>query len=37
VLGTFAMYYRDKRGPNDQEEHFTAVATRLAAKAIQGA
>jgi GAF domain-containing protein len=36
VLGTFAMYYRDKRGPTDLENHFTDVATRLAAKAIQG-
>ncbi len=35
VLGSFAMYYRDKRGPNDFEQHLTDVATRLAARAIQ--
>ena len=35
VLGSFAMYYREKRGPNDDERHLTDVATRLASKAIE--
>ena len=35
VLGSFAMYYREKRGPNDDERYLTNVATRLAAKAIE--
>jgi len=35
VLGSFAMYYRDKRGPNDDERYLTNVATRLAGKAIE--
>jgi GAF domain-containing protein len=35
VLGSFAMYYREKRGPNEDEHYLTSVATRLAAKAIE--
>jgi len=35
VLGSFAMYYREKRGPNDDERYLTNVATRLASKAIE--
>ncbi|HEY6806372.1 MAG TPA: GAF domain-containing protein [Pyrinomonadaceae bacterium] len=35
VLGSFAMYYREKRGPNDDERYLTSVATRLATKAIE--
>ena len=35
VLGSFAMYYRDKRGPNDQERHLTDIATGLASRAIE--
>jgi GAF domain-containing protein len=37
VLGSFAMYYREKRGPNDDERYLTNVATRLATKAIESA
>ena len=36
VLGSFAMYYRDKRGPNDRERQLTDVATSLAGRAIEG-
>ena len=35
VLGSFAMYYREPRGPNDREQHLTQVATKLAAEAIE--
>jgi hypothetical protein len=35
VLGSFAMYYRETRGPNAQERHLTDVATKLAAEAIE--
>jgi GAF domain-containing protein len=35
VLGSFAMYYREPRGPNGEERHLTDVATKLAALAIQ--
>ena len=35
VLGSFAMYYRETRGPNAQERHLTDIATKLAAEAIE--
>ena len=35
VLGSFAMYYRDPRGPTPEEQHLTDVATKLAARAIE--
>ncbi len=35
VLGSFAMYYREPRGPNPEEQHLTDVATKLAARAIE--
>jgi len=35
VLGSFAMYYRDKRGPNDSERSLTDIATKLASRAIE--
>jgi GAF domain-containing protein len=35
VLGSFAMYYREPRAPNDEEKHLTDVATKLAAQAIE--
>lgn len=35
VLGSFAMYYRDPRGPKPAEQHLTDVATRLASRAIE--
>src|SRR5882724_9118732 len=35
VLGSFAMYYRESRTPNDEERHLTDVATKLAALAIE--
>jgi PAS domain S-box-containing protein len=34
VLGTFAMYYRVARGPNDAEREWVRVATHLTAVAI---
>ena len=34
VLGSFAMYYREPRGPKLEEKHLTDVATRLASRAI---
>lgn len=34
VLGTFAMYYRDLRGPTAQEAEWVASATHLASIAI---
>src|ERR1043165_1194302 len=37
VLGSFAMYYRDPRGPKPEEQRLTDVATRLAARAIEHA
>lgn len=37
VLGSFAMYYREPRGPKPQEQRLTDVATRLAARAIEHA
>jgi GAF domain-containing protein len=37
VLGSFAMYYREPRGPKPQEQHLTDVATKLAARAIEHA
>jgi GAF domain-containing protein len=35
VLGSFAMYYREPRGPKDEERRLTDVATKLAARAIE--
>ena len=35
VLGSFAMYYRDPRGPKPEEQRLTDVATKLAARAIE--
>ena len=35
VLGSFAMYYRDPRGPKPEEQHLTDVATKLASHAIE--
>jgi len=35
VLGSFAMYYRDPRGPKAEEQHLTDVATKLASRAIE--
>ena len=35
VLGSFAMYYREKRGPRPEEQHLTDVATKLASRAIE--
>lgn len=35
VLGSFAMYYREKRGPKPEEQHLTDVATKLASRAIE--
>ncbi len=35
VLGTFAMYYREARGPSPQEREWVMGATHLAAVAIQ--
>ena len=35
VLGSFAMYYREPRTPNDDERHLADVATKLAAEAIE--
>jgi two-component system, cell cycle sensor histidine kinase and response regulator CckA len=35
VLGSFAMYYREPRTPNGDEQHLTNVATKLAAEAIE--
>lgn len=35
VLGSFAMYYRERRGPKPAEQHLTDVATKLAARAIE--
>jgi GAF domain-containing protein len=35
VLGSFAMYYREPRSPDGQEQHLTQVATTLAAEAIE--
>jgi len=37
VLGSFAMYYRDPRGPKPDEQRLTDVATKLAARAIERA
>ena len=37
VLGSFAMYYRERRGPKPEEQHLTDVATKLAARAIEHA
>jgi GAF domain-containing protein len=37
VLGSFAMYYREPRSPDGEEQHLTAVATKLAAEAIEHA
>lgn len=37
VLGSFAMYYREPRGPKPEEQRLTDVATRLAARAIEHA
>jgi PAS domain S-box-containing protein len=34
VLGTFAMYYRERRGPTDKERHWVTVATHLASIAL---
>ncbi|MDL2357459.1 MAG: ATP-binding protein [Pseudomonadota bacterium] len=35
VLGSFAMYYREVRSPGEDELHLIAVATHLAAIAIE--
>lgn len=35
VLGSFAMYYRDPRGPKPSEQRLTDVAVKLASKAIE--
>ena len=35
VLGSFAMYYREPRGPKPAEQHLTDVATKLASRAIE--
>src|SRR5690242_17642025 len=35
VLGSFAMYYRDARGPKPEEQRLTDVAVKLAARAIE--
>ena len=35
LLGTFAMYYREPRGPRDAELHWVERATQLAAIAIE--
>jgi GAF domain-containing protein len=35
VLGSFAMYYREPRGPKPEEQRLTDVATKLAARAIE--
>lgn len=35
VLGSFAMYYREPRSPDGDEQHLTQVATKLAAEAIE--
>ena len=37
VLGSFAMYYREPRGPKPEEQRLTDVATKLAAQAIEHA
>jgi len=37
VLGSFAMYYREPRGPKPEEQHLTDVATKLASRAIEHA
>jgi len=35
VLGSFAMYYREPRGPKPEEQHLTDVAVKLAGRAIE--
>ncbi len=35
VLGSFAMYYQDKRGPDDYEKQLTDIATKLSSRAIE--
>lgn len=35
VLGSFAMYYREPRSPDGEEQHLTNVATKLASEAIE--
>ncbi|HEX6046461.1 MAG TPA: GAF domain-containing protein, partial [Pyrinomonadaceae bacterium] len=35
VLGSFAMYYREPRSPDGEEQHLTNIATKLAAEAIE--
>jgi GAF domain-containing protein len=37
VLGSFAMYYREPRGPKPAEQRLTDVATKLASRAIEHA
>ncbi len=37
VLGSFAIYYREPRGPRPEEQHLTDVATKLASRAIEHA
>ena len=34
LLGTFAMYYREARGPSLEEQHWVGIATHLAAIAL---
>src|SRR2546423_2424718 len=35
VLGSFAMDYRERPPPREEEKHLTEIATRLAAQAIE--
>ena len=35
VLGSFAMYYREPRSPDGEEQYLTDAATRIAAQAIE--
>ena len=35
VLGTFAIYHREKRDPNDEEKQIVALLARIAALAIE--
>ncbi len=37
VLGTFAMYFREARGPNEREVHWVERATHIASIAIERA
>lgn len=35
VLGTFAVYHREKREPNEEEKQVVVLLTRIAALAIE--